>query len=193
MAKKISKIHQRVLSASATSSATKSSINRKINKIIEDSMDIDRSGDAELLSKNDQSWDDLNNLRESLGSALLQLCQEIFSMSVNPEIQSVLGDRKTEFDKLMKTFEADSTSFSERVQEIRLQHEGRTGKLTSMQEYSEFTRLFLQYQNAHDELNALLAPTMSELVLLVHEQVAVAQAAKDATDPQVVTDVVVKN
>ena len=189
MSKPISKIHQRVMEAQRLRVGK---TDRAIDKIISDGMDIDRSGDADFLAYNNQTWTDLNTLREELATATMTFTGQVYGMINNPQVVVALGDKKPKFDRLVETFFADAQAFSSRVAELRAQHEHRTGSFASLEEYGEFNKLALQYQNANDELRVLLAPTISEMVLIVHEQTSAAAQQADLLDPKVVSDVEVK-
>lgn len=187
--KKLSKIHQRVLE---THNQSPAAINRQIDKLVEQGMMIDRSGDADVLSNINQKWDDLNELRKQLADTVMTFTGQVYTLINNNNVLGVLGDQRAHFDKLVQTFFADVEAFSTRVKTLRLQHEERTGKIETIDDYGLFTNLSLQYQNANDELNVLLTPTLSELVLIVHEQVSAAQAADDLLDPKQVSDIIPK-
>lgn len=193
MTKQISKIHQRVQEAQRLRTSHTS---RKINDMVANDMLIDRSGDVDFLSKNNQTWSELNDLREALAKATMEFTGQVYALIQNPEVQACLGEKRGKFDKLVATFFSDGKYFSERVAKLRAQHEHRTEKFATMEEYGEFQKLALEYQNAQDELNTLFAPTISEIVLIVHEQTSAAlKAANDQanlTDPKVVSDVEIK-
>lgn len=189
MPKTISKIHQRVMKAQRL---RVDKTNQDIDKIISDGMEIDRSGDADMLAFNNQTWADLNTLREELANATMTFTGQVYALINNPQVLESLGEHKAKFDRLAQTFFTDAQAFSSRVAELRAQHEHRTGPFTSLEEYGEFNKLALQYQNANDELRVLLAPTISEMVLIVHEQITVAAQQTALLDPKVVSDVEVK-
>lgn len=189
MSKTISKIHQRVMEARRLRDGK---TNHAIDKIVSDGMEIDRSGDADLLAFNNQTWADLNTLREELATATMTFTGQVYALINDPQVLASLGDNKPKFDRLAQTFFADAQAFSSRVAELRAQHEHRTGSFASLEEYGEFNKLALQYQNANDELRVLLAPTISEMVLIVHEQTSAAMRQSALLDPKVVSDVEVK-
>ena len=186
--KKISKIHQRVMQSSGQSAAA---INRQINKLVENSMGNDRSKDAEILANITQKWEDLNALREQLAETVMTFTGQVYGLINHAGVIGVLGDQRPHFDKLVQTFFADVKAFSNRIAALRVQHETRTGKIDNFDDYGTFTNLSLQYQNANDELNVLLAPTLSEMVLIVNDKVYEAhlQQTTDLLDPAVVSDI----
>lgn len=194
MTKKPSKMHQRVLQNAGQS---KSYTARQIDRIVENGMQIDRSKDTDMLSDINQTWEDLNTLRQALADATMSFTGQVYTLINNTGVLEALGPKQALFDKLVHTFFADAQAFSQRIAQLRAQHEHRSGAFTNLEEYGEFNKLALQYQNANDELAALLAPTVSELVLIVHEQLGNAQneAAEKSNliDPKVITDVEIKS
>lgn len=197
MAKTLSKIHQRVQEASVKRAQAQSnaSVQRKLNQIVEAGLSVGKDSDQDLLDTMNQTWDDLDALRMELANAVMTFTGQTYGMIHNPHIQNLLGDRRPEFDQLAKTFDADIKGFSQRIKDLRLQHEGRTGRVTSMEDYATFNRLMISYTNANEELMALLGPTMTGMVLITNEctQAAVqAQQAADLANPAVVSDVEVK-
>ena len=187
--KKLSKIHQRVLTSH---SQTPASINRQIDKLVEQGMQIDRSKDADVMANLTQTWEDLNALRTQLAETVMTFTGQVYGLINNTDVLSVLGEQRTHFDKLVQTFFADVEAFSTRVASLRVQHEDRTGKVDALDDYGLFMNLSLQYQNASDELNVLVTPTLSELVMIVHERVDSAKQSAALIDPTVISDLPVK-
>ena len=143
-----------------------SAVNRAVNEVY-----VDKSGDAAFLAQAGEGWDDLTNLKNELATSMLTFMAEIESILHKPELLSMLGSNREEFDRLMNVFWADIDRFSKTMQTLRNQHENRSGALKSMEELNEFTRLSMQYQTLQVEMNSLLAPTMGSIVLILHEAV----------------------
>lgn len=146
----------------------KTTVNAAVNAAINE-LRVDKSGDSELLATSKEGWDDLNVLKNELASSMLTFVVEIDNINNSPELQSLLGSRKPEFDKLLDVFFSDIDRFSKTIETLRNQHEHRSGSITSMEELNEFTRLSMSYQTLQIEINTLLAPTMGAIVLLMHE------------------------
>lgn len=183
--KKISKIHQRVMTAS---SAT-----RNINRMIEGTIHADDSGDEDFFAKDPSSWEELNELRQALAEGVLTFTMQVESMVNNPIVSEVLQDKKPEFDRLVQTFMSDTQEFSSKVAQLRAEHEHLSGKITNIDDFGKFNRIALRYENAKDELSVLLAPTISEMVLLINNQHNKREREQELTDPTVVSDVQVKS
>lgn len=188
MTPKISKTHQRVQEAAKRRKKTPSTA----------LYPVDGNNDQWLESIT-ETWDDLNQLRQSLAEAVMNVTMQISEMAINPELQAALHDQKPVFDKLVQTFWNDAQYFASWVADIRSRHEHLTGRFKNLDDYSRYMQLSLEYQNANEELQTLLAPTMSEMVLIAHEcigrQTAQQQeekAQQDLINPSVVSDLEVK-
>lgn len=185
--KKISKIHQRVMSASTAT--------RNINKMIENSIES-IGDDSDFFKDNPAQWEELEELASSLREGVLTFADQMNSMVTNEEAMALLQDKKPEFDRMFQTYLSDTKDFSEKFAQLYTKHEGRSGKITNMEDYALFNSLAFQYEHAKDELSALLAPTISEMVLLINSQYTKqqqqAKAQADLTNPAVVSDVEVK-
>lgn len=185
--KKISKIHQRVMSASTAT--------RNINKMIENSIES-IGDDSDFFKDNPAQWEELEELASSLREGVLTFADQMNSMVTNEEAMALLQDKKPEFDRMFQTYLSDTKDFSEKFAQLYTKHEGRSGKITNMEDYALFNSLAFQYEHAKDELSALLAPTISEMVLLINSQYTKqqqqAKAQADLTNPDVVSDVEVK-
>lgn len=149
---------------------------------------INRSDDQEFLNQNQQGWDDLNELKDLLAQSLLGFVINIDSITSSPELRAMLGGKLVEFDKLLAVFYSDVDRFSKTIQELRAEHEHLSGRITSMEQINDFTRLSMAYQALQMELTSLLSPTMAGIVLLLHEAVPQAIAVQQSTaktDPTV--------
>lgn len=130
---------------------------------------IDKSGDDAVLATNEEGWDDLNELKESLAHTLLGFVIEIETIVNSPDLINALGERRKEFDKLINVFYSDINRFTETIKNLRGQHENLAGRITSMDQLNTFTRLSMSYQTLQIELQSLLAPTMACIILILHE------------------------
>lgn len=134
-----------------------------------DEVYVDKSKDAEFLSNIGEGWDDLNTLKNDMAKSVLTFVMEIESILNHQEIIDMLGEQRSEFNNLVNVFWSDIDRFSKTMQELRSQHEHRSGKLATMEELNEFTRLSMSYQTLQVEMNSLLSPTMAGIVLILHE------------------------
>ena len=143
-----------------------SAVNRAMNEVY-----VDKSGDGAFLAQIGEGWDDLSKLKNELATSMLTFMTEVESILHQPELLTMLGGNREEFNRLMNVFWSDIDRFSKTMQTLRTQHEDRSGALKTMEELNEFTRLSMQYQTLQVEMNSLLAPTMGSIVLILHESV----------------------
>lgn len=146
--------------------AINSAVNRAMNEVY-----VDKSGDAAFLAQVGEGWDDLSVLKNELATSMLTFMTEVESILHQPELLTMLGANREEFNRLMNVFWSDIDRFSKTMQTLRTQHEDKSGALKTMEELNEFTRLSMQYQTLQVEMNSLLAPTMGSIVLILHESV----------------------
>jgi hypothetical protein len=141
------------------------------SRLIQQGFVVNTDRDEEFFSQNQDAWSDLNTLKDSLAHTMLGFVIEVERITSSPEVMEQLQGRRAEFDGYLQTFYADVGRFSETIQSLRAQHEGREGRLVSMEDLTLFTRLSMEYQTLQVELQSLLAPTLGSLVLLLHEQI----------------------
>lgn len=188
MTKKLSKIHQRVAEASSKTQ------NELIDRRIARAMSKDLSSDESMLASITQTWDELNDLKKTLAETIMMFASQFGALTGDPSVMNALAlkpESVAEFNKTIETIQTDLTFFSAKVKELRVQHEERTGRFQTIEDYSLFSRLSIEYQNAVSDLNTLLAPTITSVILLVNDCLNAKQAA-DLADPNVVSDVTPK-
>lgn len=148
---------------------TQKPLAKKIEKIVNNNLHIDTSQDEDILNLHQYSWDDLEKLKNDLGNSILQFIGQVNTIITNAEIINNLGNHKTNFNKLVSIFFSDINEFSNKVKNIRLQHEGKTGKIIDLNEFNIYNRLSIQYHSLFTELTTLIAPTLSDLMLTISE------------------------
>lgn len=158
------------------SEVTKKPLSKEIEKIINKDLHVDTSQDVDILNLQDYSWDDLEKLKNDLGNSILQFIAQVNTVITNSEIINNLGGHKDNFNKLVTIFFSDINEFSNKVKNIRIQHEGRTGKVANLNEFDIYNRLTIQYHSLFTELTTLITPTLSDLMLTIAE---ISQEIKD--------------
>jgi len=144
-------------------------ITREINKALNDGFKIDTDSDQQYLDGQDYNWNDLNNFKEELGSSVVKFAQQVSEITVRPEIINNLGDKREHFNKVVTVFFNDINSFSNKVKELRLQHEQFSGPVKDINEFNLYNRLAISYQALYTELTTLITPTLSDIMLTVTE------------------------
>lgn len=136
----------------------------------------DTSGDLELLRQENYSWDDLNTLREEVAKGVMEFVTQVAQLSQNQSILANLGGRLKEFTDTVALFFKDISAFSERVKQIRVQHENLSGPITDMVSYNKYNIIAFEYHTLCNELAILVTPTMSQLILITSEAIDVTKA-----------------
>lgn len=128
---------------------------------------IDTSHDRDLLEGQNYNWDELNKLKEELGSSVLEFVGHVNSMLHNPDVVNNLGDQASHFTATIDIFFKDITEFSGKIKDLREQHEHLSGPVNDLNQLSLYNRLAMSYHSLCSELTILVGPTISELVLTV--------------------------
>lgn len=149
----------------------KKKINKEIDKAINEGFSIDTSDDASFLKDKEYSWDDLNRLKTELGNSVLDFVGQVNTIITNRTVIYNLGDKKHHFEKLINIFFTDINNFSNKVKDLRVQHEHRTGHVNDINEFNLYNRLAIQYHALFTELSALITPTLSDILLTISETV----------------------
>ena len=150
-----------------------------ISSAIKDVFSINTQGDAAFLKHTNYQWEDLTTLMIDLGGSVLEFMGQVHSILANKDIMENLGDGKPRFDKLVALFHSDLDEFSKKVKSLREEHESRTGRIESLNDYNTYNRISINYHALFNELTTLLTPTLSDLMLTVHELVT-KQSAEEA-------------
>lgn len=132
----------------------------------ESGFSIDTSGDHELMENQTYSWDDLIELKESLGNGLLEFVGQVNAMIQNPTIIANLGDQKNHFYQTVQIFFTDVQAFSEKIRVNRELHENKRGPVSDLSQLSLYNRVAMTYHALCQELTILVGPTISELILI---------------------------
>lgn len=146
-----------------------------------ESSDVD---DLDFLKEKLYQWDDLNTLKDSLGSNIMDFISQVNSLIISPTVISNLKDRKPEFDKLVQVFYSDVSAFSKDVAIIRTKHENKTGAIQTGEDFDEYNRLAIEYHNLFTELSSLVTPTLSSLMVLLSELEQPAQDTEATEEEQ---------
>lgn len=147
----------------------KNVISTEIDKVINNGFSIDVSGDEAALSNSNYNWDDLNKLKDDLGHSVLEFIGQVNAIITNPQITNSLGDKRPHFEQLVSLFFSDINTFSNKIKDLRVQHEHQYGKVNDINEFDHYNRLAFQYHGLYSELTTLITPTLSELVLTITE------------------------
>jgi hypothetical protein len=161
-------------------------LSTEINKALNDNFRINTTNDASYLADKSYSWDDLNQLKAELAHNIVEFMGQVQAIVANPDIIANLGDKKEHFEKVVNVFFVDLNSFSGKVKELREQHEHMSGPVLDINQFSVYNRLAISYHALFTELQTLMTPTLSDIVLTVSSLVfpVQAQPAEAAQQPQ---------
>lgn len=166
---------------------------REVNKLVDNSFSVNTEEDDKAsIDAIKVVWGDLTALKDELASQVLNLVHNVTSISANPEITQHLAHPEN-FSRLVQVFFQDVNEYSSKVKELRSKHEHRTGKILSIAEFEEYNKLAVEYYGLSEELIHVLAPTVTEIVLMsnhdVTAKIAEMQAAEDLISAKVISDV----
>jgi len=147
-------------------------ITKEVNKAINSGFKINTDSDEDFLKNSNYNWDDLNKLKEELGNSIIEFVGQVNVIITNADIIKNLNDRKEHFEKLVVIFFNDINDFSNKVKNIRLEHEHLTGHINNINEFNNYNRLAIQYQALFTELSTLITPTLSELMFIISDVVS---------------------
>lgn len=144
-------------------------ITSAVNSALASGFQINTQGDGEYLEGKDYSWNDLVQLKEELGNSILEFVGQVNNIILNPQILAHLGDKKAHFERVVAVFFSDVSNFSNQVKALREQHEHLTGPVTDINQFNLYNRLAITYHSLFSELQVLVTPTLSDIVLTVSE------------------------
>lgn len=144
-------------------------IAKSINKALLENISSDNSRDGDFLKDGNYKWDDLTVLKEELGKSVLEFVIHVNNIIANKQIIDNLGIRKEHFDKVVSMFNNDILQFSDKIKNLRVQHEGYVGLITNIDEFDTYNRLAIQYQVLFSELSTLVTPALSDIMTIISE------------------------
>jgi hypothetical protein len=171
----------------------KKQLNAEVERLVNSGFKVNDEADNLEVAQAKLNWEDLDNIKNEIGKHTIEFIYNVNSIITNEAIVSNLKDKKADFDKLVNLFFTDIKKFSENIAKLRVQHEGKTGPITTMQDYNTYNNLAIQYHYLYSQISTLLAPTVAEIVFLVGDIIDEQKKAQDLLDPNVVSDAIVKN
>lgn len=152
-----------------------------------------------------REWDDLADFERAVGTGILDIHESIVK---NVSMLDAVGYKSEELINATKTYEKDFEAIAFDLELIGKEHEGKTGSATSNEEYAKSIELFDKYRQLDVNMRASFLPvctTITEALLIARddlikkgytadniEEKLAEVIAQEATDPNVITDVVVK-
>ena len=154
-----------------------------------DNVLVDTSNDLSLFKNNDFSWSDLIELKKEMDSAVIKFVNEINLVLNSDEVAHVVVNlsesQRSNFFKVAQVFFKDMDTFTEKVYKVYETHSQFTGQISSLEEFDIYNKAAIEYQALFTELNALLVPTIAQLMSFIYQnETDSAQAKTDASIPQ---------
>lgn len=153
------------------------------------SLSVNTGDDANLLSTLTETWDQLQEMKNSMAAGVLEFVAQVEEITRTPVIMQNLGAHAAEFRRHEEVFYRDIDGFTKKVQELRVQHEHRTGPITTMDDLTQYNHLAMEYATLNSQLMTLIGPTIASMIMIVNEVVPLAMSQSTNT----VTDVEIKN
>lgn len=142
----------------------KRKINKELDKVFNKGIEfVDEQ--EQLIKESDFHWEDLNKMREELGYAMLEFANNVWETLSNKDIIDNLGEHKNHFDKLVLQIFHDLNVVSNKVAEISVKHETKSGKIETEEDYNLYNKISYEYHLLFSELTTLLGPSMTDLVV----------------------------
>lgn len=150
-------------------------------------------------------WDDLAAFERAVGTGILDIHESIVR---NVGMLDAVGYKSDELVNATKVYENDFTNIVNDLEDIGKMHEGKSGPAKSNEEYAQSIDLFERYRQLDVTMRAAFLPvctTITESLLCARDDL-IKQGftpdniedklkevmAQEATDPNVITDVVAK-
>lgn len=138
----------------------------KLSRAIDDLIYVDTTDDLSFLEKSDQDWDTLSQLKDELAEHTAIFVSQVGQVVCSPLVVHNLGKTLNKFKSTVDIFERDMTNFSEKIKQNRLRHEGKTGKIKSMEDYDLYNQISIEYHTLYQDLHILISPVVSEIMLM---------------------------
>lgn len=159
----------------------RTTISQMTDAVVNNAMHMDKSGDAEVLAKSKERWEDLTRLCNEVGGALLELLNNVDMLTNQTSLPDLLGADYPEFTKHINAFHRDIGDFTNRMAEARSTHEGKEGLIESLEDMAEFARLSMLYLSISNEINQILGLSVASMFLMLSEAESRQRTTQEAT------------
>lgn len=166
------------------------SISSAVQAVVNGSIRVNTSNDDKLLDTLTETWDDLQEVKNTIAMGVLDFVTQVEQITQQQVIMANLGQHEAEFRRLETVFYSDLNGFTLKVQELRAEHEHRSGAITSLEDLNTYNRLAVEYAALNSQLLTLIGPTITSMIILVNEVVPTIQVQQQQPE---ITDVVAKN
>lgn len=134
------------------------------------SMEIDRSGDQELLKDSNLNWNDLNDLNKKLVEETAIVANEMVKLASFKEVKELMSDEdRKKFSNNLKQFSNDYGTFMGKIEEISEKHKDKEGPLVKIDEFVDYNNSAMEYHEAHSNWMTLCMPAVTTMTVIATE------------------------
>lgn len=144
-------------------------LNKEINKIVNNNFQV-VTDDTAIENNITSTWDDLISLKNSIAEQIMQFVGSVQAISSNAQLIALIED-KEHFNKLLRVFFQDVNDYTAKFKDLRLQHEHRTGKISSIEEFEQFNKLAFTYYALSEELLTVITPVVTDIIVISNADV----------------------
>lgn len=147
--------------------------------------------DLETLKKTNTCWDDLKKISDSCFISLHTANNNLVEIYKTDRLINFIP-KKTEVKVALRGLSQDLNMFTSELVRINALHKDKSGGFTEDEDLSLSLNLFEEYATWQTKYEAVVMPTVLFLLEQAELALQAGSNADAATDPNVVTDVVVK-
>ena len=136
----------------------------ELEKLIDETLQTSEGDDEALLKVANLKWSELDTLRNSLSVEVSKVVEFLaVAESKRSDISELLADQLPIFDNVINTLKIDTDAFIKTLDQTSRKHEGRTGEVTTMEDYGIYQNLGMKYTIALNEYVDLVGLSMASL------------------------------
>lgn len=141
-------------------------LTKEINKLVNNNFQV-TTNDDDIVGNITSTWDEINELKYTISEELLNLVHNVNAIITNDEIIKNISEKdKDKFTRLVNLFFTDVNDYSFKIKELRAQHEEKTGRIESIEEFEKYNRLAFNYYTISNEIISILSPIITEIIVI---------------------------
>lgn len=151
---------------------------------------VDKTHDEDFFKDEKTSWDELTQLKDEIGRTIVEFTCNLGMIVNNQPVLNCLGDDRPGFEKAVAVLLNDIQSFSGKVKSVRLQHEGKSGIINTVDDYNTYINLSMQYNTLYTEIMLVISPSVTDIMMKLNEAEQKYNEQQKLKDPNVISDAV---
>jgi hypothetical protein len=159
----------------------------------------ERSKQLEIERKNNKAWDDLNVIYSKCINQIFTVNNQIFELYKIPNIVYFLENPNSTTD-LIRCLESDLQVMKSDLEKIKDNHSSKTGGWKEDEDFMNCLEVFEAYRAWETKFDGVIMPTVTNLgidfekaMVKIDEVLKEAKQNSDLTNPDVVSDAVIKS